>query len=265
MANIASGLWQKKSAASACNSQSEVLLDDDIRNNKCHPSSARAECASRNHHRHGRRGRYHHKGFNEKPSESATQHCQTTAKLRKDRKPPSSSKNIHSLEIGNVNVTMAKSNAKLVQCAMEVKALGQATCFMSETHRVCSETNSKESWPEEANLGGCKFLNTELAKKAAAGVAILTSPEIQLVDRCIEFLNGQEMFALNTLFEVKKTSHWITYKLGRAMKRLNYFVADTWLRRCCINARAYPCRSGVFEFNHRMLMAEFKLPSRAQR
>ena len=51
---------------------------------------------------------------------------------------------------------------------------------MSETHQVLSET--KESWPEEANLCGWKFLNTGFAKKAVAGLGILMSPEIQLVD-----------------------------------------------------------------------------------
>ena len=34
---------------------------------------------------------------------------------------------------------------------------------MSETHRVGSEP--KESWPEEANLGGWKFLNADWPKK----------------------------------------------------------------------------------------------------
>ena len=65
---------------------------------------------------------HHHEGFDGKPLEPTTQHCETTAKRCKSRKAPSSSRNTHSLKTGNMNFTTAKSDVKLVQCAMAVKA-----------------------------------------------------------------------------------------------------------------------------------------------
>ena len=74
----------------------------------------------------------------------------------------------------------------------------------------------------------------------------------------------EEMYALNTLFMHKK-QHRVTFKLGKVEKRLDYVLGDKWFRLNCLNARAYPGQSLVFESNHRLLMAEFRLPSRRQR
>lgn len=71
--------------------------------------------------------------------------------------------------------------------------------------------------------------------------------------RFIEFLNEEEMLALNTMCE--ETSSPDHLRTNREMKRLDYFVADTWLRRRFMTARVHPCRSVVFESNHRKLMA----------
>lgn len=67
-------------------------------------------------------GCHHHEGFDGKLLEPTTQHCETTPKRCKNREPPSSSRNIHSLKSGNVNFTTVKSDVKLAQCAMAVKA-----------------------------------------------------------------------------------------------------------------------------------------------
>ena len=83
--------------------------------------------------------------------------------------------------------------------------------------------------------------------------------------RMIEFLDQQNLYALNTLFNTKRKCHRITWKLGRASKRLDYFLADRWLRNCCMSARAYPSVSGPFETNHFMVMAEFRFPGHKQR
>ena len=47
--------------------------------------------------------------------------------------------------------------------------------------------------------------------------------------------------------------------------RLDYFVADKFLRQCCTNARAYPQQSAPFETNHFLCAAHFRLPTKAQR
>ena len=83
--------------------------------------------------------------------------------------------------------------------------------------------------------------------------------------RLSQFLGSSNTYALNTLFIPKKPSHRITWKLGRGRKRLDYFIADSWLRRCCTNARSYPHQSAVFETNHFLCVADFMLPTRAQR
>lgn len=98
--------------------------------------------------------------------------------------------------------------------------------------------------------------NSTLGKETPTGryVGATSLDECLMTDmgyRFLEFLNEKEMFALNTLFEVKKPAHRITYRLGRVMKWLDYFVADTWLSKCCMNARTYPSRSGAFESNYR--------------
>ena len=58
--------------------------------------------------------------------------------------------------------------------------------------------------------------------------------------RMIVFLEQQKLFALYTLFNVRRKCHRITWKLGKASKRLDYFLADRWMRTCCMSARAYP-------------------------
>ena len=82
--------------------------------------------------------------------------------------------------------------------------------------------------------------------------------------RLSEFMLEEEMYALNTLY-TSKERHRVTFKLGKTKKRLDYVLADKWFKLNCINARAYPEQSSIFESNHRLLMAEFCLPSRIQR
>ena len=82
--------------------------------------------------------------------------------------------------------------------------------------------------------------------------------------RLNEFLLDERLYALNTLFECKER-HRVTFKLGRTRKRLDYIIGDKWFKMNCINARAYPEQSSIFESNHRLMMAEFQLPSKRQR
>ena len=83
--------------------------------------------------------------------------------------------------------------------------------------------------------------------------------------RLAELLANHGAYALNTLFISKKPSHRVTWKLGPGKKRLDYFVADKFLRQCCTIARAYPQQSAPFETNHFLCAADFRLPTRAQR
>ena len=82
--------------------------------------------------------------------------------------------------------------------------------------------------------------------------------------RLAQFLVEEKVYALNTLFEHGE-KHRVTFKLGKIRKRLDYVIADRWFKLNCTNARAYPAQSHVFESNHRLMMAEFILPSKKQR
>ena len=77
--------------------------------------------------------------------------------------------------------------------------------------------------------------------------------------RMIELCQDRDLYALNTMF-IGKKSHRITFKLGHVEKRLDYFLAEKWLKYNCTNARAYPFHSDIFETNHFLTVATFRVP-----
>lgn len=312
------------------------------------------------------RGRHRHeqKGLNVKQTshQDTTQQCDTTAKRenRPCRKTPNVSMmtNKHQMILGCCNVTTCKDDAKLGQCAIAAKQLGQQLCFITETHRIGN--GLIDQWPKHAELSGWQFVYSGLRRKAAAGVGIFCNEEAELVDfnvvtegrilharikikgiklnvwciyaptnatadatktvffatlaksvremhkkypswkvmiagdwnstlgpdapispyignnyigeypttdngyKMAEFLSDHKLYALNTLFETKP-NHRVTWQLGRTKKRLDYFVADYFIRRCTQHCRAYPAQSALFESNHRLLVCHLQMPSRAQR
>ena len=82
--------------------------------------------------------------------------------------------------------------------------------------------------------------------------------------RMVEFCQEHDLFALNTMFECRP-SHRITFKLGKVAKRVDYILTEKWFKFNCINSRAYPFHSAIFETNHVMTMTKFRIPVKKYR
>ena len=137
--------------------------------------------------------------------------------------------------------------------------------FRKLTSSLTNKQKLHEGWPRIAIGDFNATLGHDAPKSPYIGPELDSCATTDNGFRLAELLTEQKMHALNTLFQTKKPSHRITFSLGRAKKRLDYFIADKWLRYNCKIARAYPSQSAVFESNHRLCMAEFRLPSHAQR
>jgi len=254
-------------------------------------------------------------------------------------------------------VTSVKDDEKLTQNVMMIRELKHAICVFSETHRC--ETGIYEDWTENSELDGWKFINSGSTGQKFAGVGVVLSDQVELVEYevimaarilyvrvvyrgvrlqlfatyaptnmkseavrqrfykklsdaktekgkkypnwpklslgdfnatigvdapdcefigpsfdktlttengmlLIEMLNEHRMYALNTLYQARD-SHRITFKLGRSKKRLDYFIADGWLMRNCLHARAYREQSEIFKTNHFLTVARFRVPCKLKR
>ena len=113
--------------------------------------------------------------------------------------------------------------------------------FFNKLSRSLITTKAK--YPKWKRLIGGDF-NAALGRHAPTSRFVTdlnldTCPTTDNGYRFVEFLNRHELYALNTQFQTRNADHRITFTLGRARKRLDYLVSDLWLRRTCMNARAY--------------------------
>ena len=86
--------------------------------------------------------------------------------------------NLHKLQIGNMNVTTAKDDAKLVQVLCASRDLGHELFSLTETHRTGEGVI--DTWPLNSGLEGRKLVYSGFKKKAQAGVALCLSGNCKL-------------------------------------------------------------------------------------
>ena len=137
--------------------------------------------------------------------------------------------------------------------------------FFRKLQKSVTEKSAKyDKWPKLIVGDMNATFGHDCPETKFIGRNLDTYPTTDMGQRLAEFLIENAMFALNTLFETKK-SHRVTFSLGKTKKRLDYVLADNFFRICCKNARSYPNESAVFETNHVMVMAELRLPCKFQR
>jgi hypothetical protein len=104
----------------------------------------------------------------------------------------------HSILIGSINTTTMKDPIKLAQCISQCKFLKNDITFMQETHIIGHHTKKFN----DNHLNGWTFINSGLKVKASAGVGIVLSPNVKLVDMEI-ILEGRILIARVILHGIK--------------------------------------------------------------
>ena len=84
----------------------------------------------------------------------------------------------HKICIGSINTTTMKDPLKLAQCISQCKFLNHHITFMQETHITGHNTTIFD----DTELNGWTFINSGLKGKASAGVGIVPSPDVELID-----------------------------------------------------------------------------------
>jgi len=107
-------------------------------------------------------------------------------------------KNYHHIKIGTINVRTSKCEMKLAEHVLQIKKLQQDICCMQET-RMAGQ--GEVEFKDEV-LMGWRVLYYGLRRKSNAGVAIVLSPRVKLVD--VEYLmEGRIILARVSLHGVK--------------------------------------------------------------
>ena len=109
-------------------------------------------------------------------------------------------KHQHNISIGSINTTTMKDSIKLAQCVSQCKFLQHSITFVQETHILGKSTTKFEGDP---NLVGWKFINSGLKSKASAGVGIVLSPEVKLIDIDDNILDGRILLVRLILHGIK--------------------------------------------------------------
>ena len=93
----------------------------------------------------------------------------------------------HKIFIGSINTTTLKDPMKLAQCVSHCKFLKHSITFMQETHIL----EKPIKFENDEELSGWRFINAGLKSKASAGVGIVLSPEVKLIDIDDKILDGR--------------------------------------------------------------------------
>ena len=109
-------------------------------------------------------------------------------------------KHHHKICIGSINTTTIKDSMKLAQCVSHCKFLKHSITFMQETHIF---GNKKITFENDEELSGWTFINSGLKSKASAGVGIVLSPEVKLIDIDDKILDGRILLVRIILHGIK--------------------------------------------------------------
>ena len=101
--------------------------------------------------------------------------------------------------IGSINTTTMKDPMKLTQCISQCKFLKHHITFIQETHIIGQNTIKFD----DAELCGWTFINSGLRSKASAGVGIVLSPDVKLVDIDDTILDGRILLVRIILYGIK--------------------------------------------------------------
>ena len=102
--------------------------------------------------------------------------------------------------IGSINTTTLKDPMKLAQCISHCKFSKHSVTFIQETHIFGQHTIKFEN---DGNLSGWTFINSGLKSKASAGVGIVLSPEVKLIDIDDKILDGRILIVRIILHGIK--------------------------------------------------------------
>ena len=105
----------------------------------------------------------------------------------------------HKICIGSINTNTIKDPMKLAQCVSQCKFLKQQITFIQETH-IFGKSSCKF---EDKELCGWTFHNSGLKGKARAGVGIVLSPDVKLIDIDDNILDGRILLVRIILFGVR--------------------------------------------------------------
>ena len=105
----------------------------------------------------------------------------------------------HKICIGSINTTTLKDPIKLGQCISQCKFLKHSITFVQETHIFGRQTTKFD----DAELSGWMFINSGLKSKSSAGVGIILSPEIKLIDIDDNILDGRILLVRLVLHGIK--------------------------------------------------------------
>ena len=92
-----------------------------------------------------------------------------------------------------------KDQMKLAQCVMQCKFLKHDITFMQETHILGQGTTKFK----ESEIEGWRYINSGLKSKASAGVGIVLSPDVKLIDINDTILDGRILLVRVVLHGVK--------------------------------------------------------------
>ena len=104
------------------------------------------------------------------------------------------------ISIGSINTTTTKDPMKLAQCILQCKALKHSITFIQETHMCGKNTIKFEKNPE---LHGWQFIYSGLKSKASAGVGIVLSPDVKLIDIDDNIFDGRILLVRIILHGIK--------------------------------------------------------------
>ena len=105
----------------------------------------------------------------------------------------------HEICIGSINTTTMKDPMKLAQCISQCKFLKHNITFIQETHIFGQKTTKFD----DTELCGWTFINSGLKSKASAGVGIVISPDVKLVDIDDTILDGRILLVRIVLHGIK--------------------------------------------------------------
>ena len=105
----------------------------------------------------------------------------------------------HSISFGSINTTTLKDPMKLAQCVMQCKFLKHQITFIQETHIFGQNTTKFK----QSEIEGWTFINSGLKSKASAGVGIVLSPDVKLIDIDDTILDGRILLVRVILHGVK--------------------------------------------------------------
>lgn len=84
-------------------------------------------------------------------------------------------------------------------------------------------------------------------------------------EKLIETTESNNFYILNTMFATRSDEHrWSFHSNLGYKRRLDYIMADWYVKRATTNCRVYPMQSQIFESDHSIVVMQAVFPTRKQ-